>query len=85
MTRWFYVSIVFTVLAFAVSGYVLTFAYDQLPELVPTHWNIHGETDAFTPKEKIFPTFLLLPAPHGILADDRLAAVAAAVQGGRFP
>lgn len=61
MTRWFYVSVAFTALAFAVSGYVLTFAYDRLPEQVPTHWNIHGEPDAFTPKEKVFPTFLLLP------------------------
>lgn len=61
MTRWFYLAIAFTVLAFAISGYVGIFQYDRLPDQVPTHWDIYGQPDAFTPKEKILPTFLLLP------------------------
>ncbi len=61
MTRWFYLAIAFTVAAFAISGYVGIVEYDQLPAQVPTHWNIDGEPDGFTPKEKIFPTFLALP------------------------
>jgi uncharacterized membrane protein len=61
MTRWFYVAVALTLVAFGVSGYVYVFEYDRLPEQVPTHWNVHGEPDAFSPKEKILPTFFLMP------------------------
>jgi len=53
--------------AFGVSGYVYFFQYDSLPERVPTHWDIHGEPDAFSPKEKILPTFLLMPGMMVVL------------------
>jgi uncharacterized membrane protein len=61
MTRWLYVSIALTLVALAGSLGVYFFAYDKLPDQVPTHWNIHGEPDAWTPKEDVFWTFLLLP------------------------
>jgi uncharacterized membrane protein len=61
MTRWFYGAAALTLMAFGVSGYVYWFQYDNLPERVPTHWNINGEPDAYTAKEKILPTFLLAP------------------------
>jgi uncharacterized membrane protein len=61
MTRWLYVSIALTLVALAGSLGVYFFAYDQLPDQVPTHWNIHGEPDAWTPKADVFWTFLLLP------------------------
>jgi uncharacterized membrane protein len=61
MTRWFYFAVALTLVAFGVSGYVYFFQYVNLPEQVPTHWNVHGEPDAFSPKEKILPTFLLVP------------------------
>jgi uncharacterized membrane protein len=67
MTRWFYVAVALTLAAFAVSGYVHLFQYQSLPEQVPTHWNLHGEPDAFSPKEKILPTFLLVPAAMVVL------------------
>jgi uncharacterized membrane protein len=65
MTRWFAVAVVLTLAALGASGYVYYFMYDRLPDLVPTHWNASGAPDAWTPKDKIFPTFLLMPAVMG--------------------
>jgi len=62
MTRWFYLSILLTLLALAASLYVWNFRYDDLPEQVPIHWNIHGQPDGFVPKSDVVKTFLLLPA-----------------------
>ena len=61
MSRWLIVSVALTVVAFAGSLGVYHFGYDRLPEQVPTHWNIHGEPDGWTPKEDIFGVFLLIP------------------------
>lgn len=62
MTRWFALSVLFTAAAFAVVGYVVAFEYDNLPAKVPTHWDINGQPDAWTAKEDVVRTFLLLPA-----------------------
>lgn len=62
MTRWFCVSVLLTLLALGASFYVGQFRYDDLPEQVPIHWNIHGQPDGFVPKSDVFLTFLLLPA-----------------------
>ena len=67
MTRWYYVALVLTVAAFGVSAYVYGFEYEQLPEQVPTHWNIEGEPDQWSPKEHILPTFLMLPCTMIVL------------------
>jgi uncharacterized membrane protein len=32
-------------------------AYPHLPEMVPTHWNIHGEANGFSPKWLLFVIF----------------------------
>lgn len=61
MTRWFYVGILLTLAAFAVSTYVGIYRYDELPERLPTHWNIEGQPDAWTPKDRIAFTFFMLP------------------------
>jgi uncharacterized membrane protein len=62
MTRWFYLSILLTLAALAGSLYVYQFRYDDLPDQVPIHWNIHGQPDGFVPKSDVFMTFLLMPA-----------------------
>ena len=33
-----------------------------MPEKIPTHWDIHGEVDAYTPKEGAWAYFYLMPA-----------------------
>jgi len=63
MTRWLFLSIAVTVLAFAGSGYVYLFHYDRLPDPMPTHWNVEGEPDQWTPRALGFRlNFLLVPA-----------------------
>ena len=61
MTRWFYVSVALTLLALGASLYVYEFRYADLPDQVPTHWDINFNPDGFTPKDHILPLFLLLP------------------------
>src|SRR5262245_23334565 len=61
MSRWFYVSVALTLFAFAATGYVYVFHYDDLPEKVPTHWNINFEPDGWTPRDEVFRYFLLVP------------------------
>lgn len=61
MTRWFYVAIVLTVLAFGASLYIWQFHYDDLPAQVPTHWDVNFNPDGWTPKENILTLFLLVP------------------------
>ena len=69
MTRWLWVSIILTVLVTAGTVYVY---FDPefnalLPDPVPTHWNIHGQTDKWTPKAEVLPYFLIGPAAMGLL------------------
>jgi uncharacterized membrane protein len=61
MTRWLYVALLATVAALAASLYLYGYRYDQLPERLPTHWNIRGEPDAWRAKEDVFWTFFLMP------------------------
>jgi uncharacterized membrane protein len=61
MTRWLYVTIALAVLCLAASFYVYNLNYDQLPEQVPTHWNIRGEPDRFTPKQDAWVNIYLMP------------------------
>jgi uncharacterized membrane protein len=67
MSRWWVLSLVLTATAFVGSWYVMAFRFDDLPEQVPTHWNIHGEPDAFVPREDALPYFLLLPGVMALL------------------
>jgi uncharacterized membrane protein len=46
---------------------VITFRFDDLPEQVPTHWNIHGEPDASVSREDAPPYLLLLPGAMALL------------------
>jgi uncharacterized membrane protein len=62
MTRWFYLSLLVTVAAFAGSWYVFEHRWNDLPDRIPIHWNIHGQPDGFVPKTDAFSTFLLMPA-----------------------
>ncbi len=61
MTRWVYVSLVLAVLALGASVYIFQFDYDQLPEKIPTHWNIRGEVDIYTLKQDARLHFYALP------------------------
>ncbi len=61
MNRWMCVAGVLTALAALGSAYVYVVCYDDLPAQVPTHWNIQGEPDGWTPKENTFTTFFLMP------------------------
>ena len=63
MTRWLWLSIALTVAAFAGSLYVWEFHFEQLPAMVPTHWDIHGKPDQEMPRDQAFwLNFLLVPA-----------------------
>jgi uncharacterized membrane protein len=61
MTRWLYLSVALTVLAAAAAGYLYVYQFDRLPEQVPTHWDVHGRPDAWTPREKAWPVFVTFP------------------------
>jgi uncharacterized membrane protein len=61
MTRWLAFSIALTVAAFALAGFVYLFFYDELPDSMPTHWNIEGKPDAWKPRGEAFLLNFLLP------------------------
>jgi uncharacterized membrane protein len=61
MNRWLIVSIALTLLALAAPLYLACARPDLLKEQIPTHTNAAGETDAWTPRERILPQWLLLP------------------------
>jgi uncharacterized membrane protein len=63
MTRWLYLSLALTALAFAgsVSLFTVPSLYERIPEQVPTHWNAAGEPDAYTAKQDVWKAFLLIP------------------------
>jgi uncharacterized membrane protein len=63
MNRWLYLSIALTAAAFAASLYVGEFHYEQLPDPMPTHWDVRGEPDQWMPREQAYRlNFLLVPA-----------------------
>jgi uncharacterized membrane protein len=62
MTRWLYLALAFTFLAVAGTAYVWFFQYDQLPERVPVHWNIHNEPDGWTERANAWHYLILMPA-----------------------
>jgi uncharacterized membrane protein len=69
MNRWLWLSLAMTGAAFAGALYAYEFRFDDLPASVPTHWNIHDEPDAWVPRDRILPIFLLLPGTMvGLLA-----------------
>lgn len=61
MTRWLWLSLALTVAAFGASLYVYAFDFERLPPQVPTHFDINGQADAWTPRDQVLPMFLLLP------------------------
>src|SRR5580693_3585216 len=61
MTRWVYVSIALAVVALGASVYIFNVDYDQLPEKIPTHWDIHGDVDKFTLKQDAWLHFYAIP------------------------
>jgi uncharacterized membrane protein len=67
MTRWLYLAVALTLLAFGVSLYVYEFRYDDLPDQVPVHWDAHFNPDGFMPKQDVWKTFFLLPGAMALL------------------
>ncbi len=61
MNRWFVVSILLTLLAFAGPLFLYYGRPDLLKDPIPTHTNAAGETDKWTPREDILPQWLLIP------------------------
>ena len=61
MNRWFVVSLLVTILAFAGPLYLYFGRPDLLKEQIPTHTNAAGEVDKWTPREDILPQWLLIP------------------------
>jgi uncharacterized membrane protein len=61
MTRWLYLSVALTALAFGVSLYVWQFRYADLPEQVPVHWDGNFNPDGWVPKQDVVRAFFILP------------------------
>jgi uncharacterized membrane protein len=61
MSRWLYLALALTILAFASAGYVYLFTYDRLPEQIPVHWDIHGEPDKVVPRNQAWMNFWIMP------------------------
>lgn len=62
MTRWIYLMIAVTILAWLATGYVYFARFDDLPEQIPTHWGIDGKPDHWVPRENAWMNFYLVPA-----------------------
>ncbi len=68
MNRWLRASLVLTVLAFGCPLFLYYGRPDLLREQIPTHTNMAGEVDIWTPRERILPQWLILPAVMAGLA-----------------
>ncbi len=62
MTRWFYFSLLLTIVAIATVFSVYFLQYDHLRAQVPVHWDIHFEPDGFVPRESALWWFLIYPS-----------------------
>jgi uncharacterized membrane protein len=62
MSRWFYAGVSATLASIAIAGYVYFFMFDQLPDKIPVHWNIHGQPDRIVDKQDAWMNFWLIPA-----------------------
>jgi uncharacterized membrane protein len=67
MNRWLYVSLTLTILALGASVYVYANRETVLQARVPTHWDINGQPDHFTPREEMLPHLLVLPGVMGLI------------------
>jgi len=61
MSRWVWISLVLTALTFGGTLFLYTFGRDYLPEQVPVHWNIKGEADQFSTRDRVLPYLLISP------------------------
>ncbi len=61
MRPWLLVAIVLTALVSGASWLVWENREDWLPNPVPTHWDMHGEPDRFTPREQMWSHLLIMP------------------------
>lgn len=61
MTRGFWLAMGLVALAFAASGYLYLFRFDDLPARVPIHWNLRGEPDGWVARDDSTFTFFLMP------------------------
>jgi uncharacterized membrane protein len=62
MTRWLYLAITFAIAAVAGTAYVWFGQYDQFPERMPIHWNIHNEPDGWTDRAHAWHYLIIMPA-----------------------
>jgi uncharacterized membrane protein len=67
MSRWLWLSIASTFLAFAVVCYIFLVEPDLLLDRVPVHWNIEFEPDEFVPRDQALGYFLLYPGVMALL------------------
>jgi uncharacterized membrane protein len=74
MNRWLSLSLALAALSLGASLYVYANRDDLLPEKVPTHSDINGEPDAWTPRDDMLPQLLLLPGAMVLLAGMTVAA-----------
>jgi uncharacterized membrane protein len=65
MNRWLIVSLLLTITSFGGPLYLYYARPDLLKEQIPTHSNATGQVDAWTPRERILPQWLLIP---GVMA-----------------
>jgi uncharacterized membrane protein len=61
MTRWLYLAIALTIAVSAGTAYIWVAKYDQLPEKVPVHWNIHNQPDGWTTREDAWHYLVIMP------------------------
>lgn len=61
MTRWGYLALAIGLATLAVSAYAHGAYYDGLPDKVPTHWDLNGQPDGWTPKDRVVLIFYTLP------------------------
>lgn len=61
MSRWLWISLVLTVVTLGGTLFLYTFGYGYLPEQVPVHWNIEGQPDQWTSRDRVLPYLLISP------------------------
>jgi uncharacterized membrane protein len=67
MSRWLWISLVLTAVTLGGTLFLYTFGYDYLPERVPVHWNINGEPDQWTTRDRVLPYLLISPGAMAVM------------------
>jgi uncharacterized membrane protein len=67
MNRWLWTSVILTAVTLGGTMFLYAFGRDYLPDQVPVHWDIKGEADQYTARDRVLPYLLISPGVMAVI------------------